>query len=156
MYLQIKWGWIWLVQHRAISTHPLADNECLVDFCFCSIYAPSVCMGDLCDELLRNTTARTATIFKADSRLALSQWETVLLCNDVSHWLGANLESALTLLLLWEHKQIGSFHPGKLEKTTTYVLILNNRLKDMTKLPEGRLIDIIRNCHLRTMTPFSL
>ena len=31
----------------------------------------------------------------ADSRFAPSQWETVLLCNDVSHWLGANLESAL-------------------------------------------------------------
>ena len=24
-----------------------------------------------------------------------SQWETALHCNDVSHWLGANLESAL-------------------------------------------------------------
>ena len=34
-------------------------------------------------------------INRADSRLALSQWETALLCNDVSHWLGANLESAL-------------------------------------------------------------
>ena len=32
---------------------------------------------------------------RADSRLAPSQWETSLLCNDVSHWLGANLESAL-------------------------------------------------------------
>ena len=32
---------------------------------------------------------------RADSRFALSQWETVLLCNDVSHLLGANLESAL-------------------------------------------------------------
>ena len=31
----------------------------------------------------------------ADSRLAPSQWETALLCNDVSHWLGANLDSAL-------------------------------------------------------------
>ena len=30
----------------------------------------------------------------ADSRFAPSQWETVLLCNDVSHWLGASLESA--------------------------------------------------------------
>ena len=26
-------------------------------------------------------------------RFALSQWETALLCNDVSHWLGANLGS---------------------------------------------------------------
>ena len=30
----------------------------------------------------------------ADSRFAPSQWETALLCNDVSHWLGASLESA--------------------------------------------------------------
>ena len=28
----------------------------------------------------------------ADSRLAPSQWETALLCNDVSHWLSASLE----------------------------------------------------------------
>ena len=34
-------------------------------------------------------------IIRADSRFAPSQWETVLLCNDVSHWLGANLGSAL-------------------------------------------------------------
>ena len=32
---------------------------------------------------------------RADSRFAPGQWETALLCNDVSHWLGANLESAL-------------------------------------------------------------
>ena len=32
-------------------------------------------------------------IHRADSRFAPSQWETPLLCNDVSHWLGANLES---------------------------------------------------------------
>ena len=35
------------------------------------------------------------TITKADSRFAPSQWEVVSLCNDVSHWLGTNLESAL-------------------------------------------------------------
>ena len=28
-----------------------------------------------------------------DSRFAPSRWETALLCNDVSHWLGASLES---------------------------------------------------------------
>ena len=32
---------------------------------------------------------------RADSRFAPSQWETALLCNDVSHWWGAGLESAL-------------------------------------------------------------
>ena len=33
-------------------------------------------------------------INRPDSRFAPSQWETVLHCNDVSLWLGANLESA--------------------------------------------------------------
>ena len=32
---------------------------------------------------------------RADSRLVPSQWETLLQSNAVSHWLGANLESAL-------------------------------------------------------------
>ena len=31
---------------------------------------------------------------RADSRFAPGQWETALLCNDVSHFLGASLESA--------------------------------------------------------------
>ena len=39
-----------------------------------------------------------AYIYRADSRFAPSQWEMVLLrCNNVSHWLGASLESALFL-----------------------------------------------------------
>ena len=33
------------------------------------------------------------SIHRPDSRFAPSQWETALHCNDVSHWLGANLES---------------------------------------------------------------
>ena len=33
--------------------------------------------------------------YRADSRFAPSQWETALLCNDVSHGLGTNLKSAL-------------------------------------------------------------
>ena len=31
---------------------------------------------------------------RADSRFVSSQWEMVLLCNDISHWLGASLKSA--------------------------------------------------------------
>ena len=34
----------------------------------------------------------------ADSRFAPSQWETSLLCNDVSHWPGASLESVLDIV----------------------------------------------------------
>ena len=32
---------------------------------------------------------------RADSKFAPSHWKKVSLCNDVSYWLGANLESAL-------------------------------------------------------------
>ena len=31
--------------------------------------------------------------YMADSNFALSKWETALLGNDVSHWLGSSLES---------------------------------------------------------------
>ena len=31
------------------------------------------------------------SLLRADSRFAPSQWEMVLLCNNVSHWLGASL-----------------------------------------------------------------
>ena len=35
------------------------------------------------------------SFFRADSRLAPSQWEMLLQSNTISHWLGANLESNL-------------------------------------------------------------
>ena len=38
---------------------------------------------------------------RADSRLAPSQWETSLQSNIISHWLGANLVSALVAVLSW-------------------------------------------------------
>ena len=37
---------------------------------------------------------------RTDSKLSHSQWETSLQSNSVSHWLGANLESALRLLCI--------------------------------------------------------
>ena len=37
---------------------------------------------------------------RADSRFAPSQWETALLCNDVSQWLGASIVSALCMLCM--------------------------------------------------------
>ena len=45
---------------------------------------------------------------KAGSRFAPSQWETSLQSNAVSHWLGANLESAL--LHCWYIWVIGILH----------------------------------------------
>ena len=42
----------------------------------------------------------TGWYLRVDSRLAPSQWETSLQSNAVSHWLGANLESALYLNMM--------------------------------------------------------
>ena len=39
-------------------------------------------------------------VYRADSRLALSQWETSLQSNAVVYWLGANLESALVYIAI--------------------------------------------------------
>ena len=48
------------------------------------------------------------TGYRADSRLAPSQWETALLCNNISHWLGTNLESALGYAVdLHQHSHMG-------------------------------------------------
>ena len=45
----------------------------------------------------------TLGIIRSDSRLAPSQWETALLCNDVSHWLSASLEPALIIRIKVMH-----------------------------------------------------
>ena len=51
----------------------------------------------------------TISFYRADSRLAPSQWETLLQSNAVSHWLCANLESALFLTMsLTTHNEIQS------------------------------------------------
>ena len=79
------------------------------------------------------------------SKFAPSQWEMALLCNAISHWLGANLESALTLesILPWNiysvkyssktvcnsstislnHTEVcdRQFTSGKLNKSMTYI-----------------------------------
>ena len=42
-----------------------------------------------------NTKIYTKSIFMDVSRFAPSKWETALPCNDVPHWRGASLESAM-------------------------------------------------------------
>ena len=64
-------------------------------------------------------------MFRADASFVPSQWETVLLCNDVSHWLGANLESILYAM----HKRLLPFqviYTGRVFLTMLYM--------DMTSL----------------------
>ena len=45
-----------------------------------------------------------ANTLRADSRFASNQWETASLCNDVSHWLGTSLKSALNVIpwAIWD------------------------------------------------------
>ena len=51
--------------------------------------------------------------YRADSRFAASQWETTLLCNNVPHWLGASLESALMIWGLVCQKQVSKSGTSK-------------------------------------------
>ena len=75
----------------------------------CKIYLEmSSSMWLVSDPVLSNSTqhnqhmqqrpylpGHTWYILRADSRLVPSQWETSLQSNAISHWMGANLESAL-------------------------------------------------------------
>ena len=63
------------------------------------------------------------------SRFASSQWETALLCNDVFHWLGSNLESALHCehihidLCSFLYKDVFHWLGANLESALNHVLI---------------------------------
>ena len=61
-----------------------------------------VCVNSKCcwfTMYVHVTVLLNSTQFRAGSRFASSQREIVLLCKDVSHWLGSNLESALQFVL---------------------------------------------------------
>ena len=65
---------------------------------FYSLIKTDSIKSNLCQ--MRTAMQRITHYYSDDSRFAPSQWETSLHCNDVSHWLGASLESAL---LLWHY-----------------------------------------------------
>ena len=71
------------------------DNIQMCAYIYISIYAY---ISSFCGELVHWHKGNLINHIRADSRFAPSQWETKLLCNDVSHWLGASLESALILM----------------------------------------------------------
>ena len=69
-----------------------------------SVFRPSTpppTPGVALDHFNQNMVYILKMYFRADSRFAPSQWEMVLLCNNVSHWLGASLESAL-YMIVWK------------------------------------------------------
>ena len=59
------------------------------------------CVSSLCLLMVADSTKPSAErVIRADYRLAPSQWETSLQSNAISHWLGANLESALWMTIM--------------------------------------------------------
>ena len=68
---------------------------------YCISYFILFHINPLCDESIKSgentpqSCHHSKIIYRADSRFAPSQWETALHCKDVSHWLGASLESTL-------------------------------------------------------------
>ena len=75
---------------------------------------------------------------RADSRFAPSQWKTALLCNDVTHWLGTNLESALfyatavrldsdSVVVMYDRNECN--HPGKMiiSQSLSYMYVIYDR-----------------------------
>ena len=57
--------------------------------------------------------------YRADSRLAPSQWDTSLQSNAVSHWLGANLETVLVLYSLQGLQESWDVLVGDIVSATT-------------------------------------
>ena len=66
------------------------------------------------------------TCIRADSRFSHSQWETVLLCNDVSHWLAANQVSHVCVWTHWGlHRMVMvSTHWGRVTHICVSKLII--------------------------------
>ena len=78
---------------------------------------PSVCFpcADFCSYMytywINDFWFLMGCKYRADSRFALSQCETALLCNNVCHWLGASLDQPWNI----------SFHSPKLEWLVKHV-----------------------------------
>ena len=53
----------------------------------------------ICKGFFENINQRKNIYIRADLRIVPSQWETSSLCNNVSHWLSASLESALYMMM---------------------------------------------------------
>ena len=80
---------------------------------------------------------------RADSRLAPSQWATALLCNDVSHWLGASLGSTLNTIIWleqaepWWRASIWRSHRKVVIKQCSYH---NNIIDIQNRLPYSKVV----------------
>ena len=87
---------------------------------------------------------------RVDSRFESSQWETALLCNDVSNWLGASLDSALQKYLYQ-----GCFVSANIENTLISITLGTS--DDLgSECPETTARFLVVVCLLVYWHPFTL
>ena len=95
--------WMWRQVHSGFHQPPNVLKNRIVFF-----YSPGTLIP------IQWNVSGIKDIFSTVSRFAASQWETALLCNDVSHWLAANLESALifgsAVGAFWKHERYCRTH----------------------------------------------
>ena len=118
-----EWGW---GHHVTVGLHHRGMHGCS-------------CVDDI------NTMWPSACAMqcRADSRFAPSQWETALLCNAVSHWLGASLESALTLHCGTQKAQVKRKpKPMVLHRVHLYLLKWSGAGRKFILLPRCHISDI--------------
>ena len=110
---------------------------------------------------LHYLSCQPSIYYKADSRLAPSQWETSLLCNDISHWLGTNLDSVYIAvrvdMLSWYHYVVAlsamttshnrldiDIHPGNVtciqNRVKNHVTLTYYPLRAVLAIPTGLLV----------------
>ena len=91
-----------------------------------------VAMSQVLHQMYVLMPLQSSYSYRADSRFAPSQWEPSLHSNAVSHWLGANLESALQLHECHEYSTFNSHHADfiflKNENIFTFLSFLNTEM----------------------------
>ena len=83
--------------HYASSGLYESSGADVFSWSFCLVMFPYACSDNTASSLGQHDQH---IVCRVDSRFAPNQWETALLCKDVSHWLGASLESALVCTTL--------------------------------------------------------
>ena len=117
------WGWVTFTEYTVYATCPHlyrhASSIVLIESLFLvaitrnklhwkyvkmsSAKMAAILYMPQCVNELATTPTQSVVAFMVYSRLAHSQWEMSLQSNAVPHWLGANLESTLCLVIRHHH-----------------------------------------------------